>query len=626
MRNLNGFLKKILSILVLTSTLLLLKPLDKVFSQTTFDVNTQIDHSIMEDTITTTIYYTITTPDTPRVITYYTTTIPQENIKPDVYLSKESAKVEPTYHNRSGATDLVIDLHNAVVSKDSPITFKLVYTDKIPQGNLNLLSKINDTVTTSISISYPKILGEISWSSTPVSKVTSQSDRYEVQIDNPQSDKTSLSFGQSVMYEFTISRNLVNSSDQMYKSEIILPPNSSFQRIIIEKYSPQPNNSYKDSNGNYILQYELAPQSNLPISISGYIFMQENPTSKDAYLSTDKEEYWKISDSIEDIRFKKYLQKNGLIQESNFENISSLDEIKKELFYKLVHSYILERLVPNTLTLGSLTGGIRVGADTTLTTALDSTAEDYSDATIAIFRKFGVPARFVVGYITEISDYNPGGMYHNWIEYYDSTKQEWKILDPFLEDYSNISLLGRELPDHVALIYRNTDPNTPKLPFFGDNDLIIKPSSEKKEIEYKIESNIYLQTFNISDSHLRGYINIKNIGNSIIDSYEISKSNPAIEKYLDLVENSGKKMLLPQEDLDIYFNIPSKEIDSTIFSVIKGISDTSSSPDTYVETNLDIVATDARLRLLAQLISVLLYSLLFVPLYFLFIKLKKKYE
>lgn len=624
MKNLNGFLKKILLILVLTSTFLFLKPLLKTNSQSSFDVNTEINHSINGQEITTTIYYSITTPDTPRVITYYTTTIPQEDIKPSVFLSQESIKIEPTYHSRSGATDLVIDLKNAVVSKDSPITLKLVYINNLSKDSLSLLSKIKDTTTTRMSISYPKVLGEISWSSTPVTKVTSQGDRYEVEIDNPQADKTNISLGQSVMYKFTISRNLVNSSDQMYKSEIVLPPNNSFQRILIEEYTPKPNNSYKDSNGNYILQYVLAPQSNLPINITGYISMERNSHSKQTYLSTEREEYWKISDTIEDSRFKKYLQKNGLIQDSNFEDISSLDDNKKELFYKLVHSYILERLTPNTLTLGSLTGGIRVGADTTLTTAINSTAEDYSDATIAIFRKFGVPARFVVGYITEISDYNPGGMYHNWVEYFDSTKQEWEILDSFLEDYSSISLLKRELPDHVVLIYRNTNPNTPKLPFFGENDLLIKASSDDKKIEYKIESTIHLDTFNVADSHLKGHINIKNIGNSIIDSFEISKSNPAIEKYLDLVENSGKKILLPQEEMNIHFNIPSKEIDSTIFSVIKGFSDTSSTSDTYIETNLDIVSTDARLKLLAQLISILLYSLLFVPFYLLFVKLKKK--
>jgi hypothetical protein len=625
MRNLNGYLKKTLWILLIFSLFVLLKPNNRTLSQTTFDVKTEISHSIDKEIINTTIYYTISSSDTPRVITYYTTTVPQEDIKPEVYLSKDNQKIEPTYHSRKGATDIVIDLKNAVVSPESPLTLKLVYSQELLQGPLTLLSGIKDTQTTKMILSYPKELGDVTWSSTPITTTNTQGNISEVIIESPQAEKTNITFNSGVSYTFSISRNLLNSSDEMFKSEIILPPNTNSQRVIITDYSPKPNNSYKDSNGNYILQYELAPQSNLPVSVNGYLLMQPNETSLDTYLTTESQDYWKLSDSVEKIRLNKYLQKNGLIEDINFENISELDDSKKELFYKLVHSYTLERLQPNTLTIGSLTGGVRVGADATLTTSTDSTAEDYCDTIIAILREYGVPARFVIGYITDISDYNPGGMYSTWIEYYNLEERNWILLDPFLEDYMNISLVGRQLPDHVAIIYRNTNPNTPKLPYFGENDLIIKTSTEKQEIKYDIESRIHLLPFNISDSHLKGYINIKNIGNSIIDSIQISKSNPTIEQYLDMIENSGNKILLPQEEMNIYFNIPSQQIDSTIFSVVKGLSDTSQTEEKYVQTELDILKTDGRLKVLTQLISILLYSILFVPIYLLFIKLKKKY-
>lgn len=624
MRNLTGYLKK--TLLLFSSILLFSVSTSTILAQQeNFSFKTEIYHTWKDDTLTTTIYYTISTKDIPRVITYYTTTLLEENIKPQVILINKNKTLEPTYHSRNQATDIVLDLENTPVSKENPITLKMTYTKEFTEEKLSLLSSIQDTKTSKLTFTYPKDKGSIGWSSTPVTKIESKGNNYVVVIDNPQGEKTTFTLGREILYKFHITRNLINTSNNMFTSEILIPPNTTFQKIVLESFQPQPNRSYKDINGNYVLQYELAGDSNLTVDITGYIKMERGLELTGKQYSTITKEFWKLTSEEEKKRFNKFLTANNLKVDDGFDNINELkDNSEKELFYLLTYRYILSRLEPNTLTLGSLTGGVRLGATKALEALSPATAEDYSDSLIALLREYEVPSRFVIGYVTNISDYNPDGMYHTWVEFFDSTKGTWIVADPFLEDYSSTSLWRRDLPDHVAILYRYENPNTPKLPYYSENDFQIEKVGELPESKYSLEASLSFKPYSITDSHLRGSIAIKNTGNTVLDAFNIFKSNPDLTKYLDNIENSNSMILLPDDTGEIHFNIPSKDIDSNIFAVIKASSGTVETDEKYISSQFDIIAQNSDIDTFSKLISALMYIIISIPIYLILKKLQTK--
>ncbi|PKN02790.1 hypothetical protein CVU76_02050 [Candidatus Dojkabacteria bacterium HGW-Dojkabacteria-1] len=627
MKNLNGYLKRILLIFSIVFAFAIFQfPLNnKAQALDGFDIKSDFNHVWDGETISSTIYVTITTVSNPRVITFYTITIPQENLRPEVYSINKNIKLEPTYYNRKDATDMVIDLKNTVVSQENPVTLKLVFQTPYSSDNLSLISSIKDTSSRSFSFTYPKSFGEISWSSSPVTKITQKGENLEIETAPPQSLKVNISLGKKISYSFSISRNLINSTEEMISSEINIPPNTNTQKISLTEITPKPNKSYKDINGNYILQYEIAPQSNIEVSIKGNIEMDKTIYTKISTPNIENRSLWEIKNTDLEKRIQKFIKENLNTKESTIDDVYDMkDQSQQEILYRALYQFVIDNLEPNTLTIGSLAGSARLGGERALSEQAQSTSEDYADAIIAIYRKFKIPARLVIGYVTNISDYHPDGMYHYWAEYFDIEKKDWIQVDPFLEDYSNTSLWGRELYDHVTLLYRYDNPNNPKLSYFSENDFKISLNNETIEKKYELSTQIYLQPYKFIDSHLQGSVKVKNLGNTVIDRLEIVKSNPDISKYTDYIENNSTTLLLPEDTVDIKFNIPSLKIESPMYVVLRGYSGTQEIEGEYAETSIEYLENNLPIKILSKLMSILLYIVIAIPLYFLTKKLLNK--
>jgi hypothetical protein len=211
-------------------------------------------------------------------------------------LLNKNIKLEPTYYKRSGATDIIVDLENIVVSSDKPVSIKLTFSTNNTQDSLSLISSVNDTSTRSFSFIYPSKYGNISWSSTPIIKIVQNGENIEVQTASPQGNRVNITLGNQILYEFHISRNLLNSSGGMISSEISIPPNTNSQKISIESIEPRPDKTYMDINGNYIFQYEIASKSNIDVSINGYIEMGKSIYSNISIPNIETKTLWDIKD------------------------------------------------------------------------------------------------------------------------------------------------------------------------------------------------------------------------------------------------------------------------------------------------------------------------------------------
>ena len=617
MRNLNGYLKKILLISSILSVFIFFQSLisSNTYALEGFSIKSDFNHTWDGKNINSTIYITVSPTSSSRVITFYTITLPKENLKPEVYLLNKNSKLEPTYYNRRGATDIVVDLENTLASTDKPVSLKLTFTTPLEstEGNISLVSSVNDTESRSFSFTYPTKYGDVSWSSSPITKVTQKGENVEIETAPPQSDSVNISLGSEISYIFNISRNLINSSTEMISSEINLPPNTNTQRISIDSIQPKPDKSYKDIDGNYILQYEVAPQSNIEVSIKGYIKMNKTIYSDLSIPTIESRTLWDIKNSDLEKRISKYIKESINIDLDSIHSIS--DTQQQEVVYKTLYQFIIDNLEPNTLTIGSLTGSARLGGERALSEQAQSTSEDYADAVIALFRKYQIPARLVIGYVTDISEYHPDGMYHYWAEYMDIEKKDWIQIDPFLEDYSKTSLWGRNLSDHVTLLYRYDNPNTPKLSYYSENDFKISVNNEDYKYIDDISSDIYLKPYKYIDSHLQGSINIKNTGNTPIDRIDILKSNPDVAEYADHIENNSSILLLPEDSFEIKFNIPSLKIETPMYAVIKAYSGTKELEEKYIETGIELSEKTEYTKILSKIISAFLFMGIAAPIY-----------
>ncbi len=625
MRNLTGFLKRTLSTF---SILLFVFPFffnSNISAASDLEVFSSFHHDWDGNTLNTTIYLTLSTKSSSTVITYYTITIPEEEIIPEVFSVNRNSKLEPTIHKSKSGTDLVIDLKNTPIYPDKPVTLKITYSKLLSGNTISLVSSIGNTTTKEFSLSYPASLGDISWSSATVVNIDSKGDRILIQTEIPNTEKVKVSFGTEVVYKYSVKKSIVNSGEEIRISEISLPINNSNQHILIDKISPLPDKAYKDIDGNYILQYGVAPQSSIDINIEGYILMNKSVYPYEHNLDIEEISLWKITNTSLIRHINRYIKSYGLEIPETFSNIEDLKtQEEKALLYEAIYKYVIENLKPNTLSIGSLSGSERLGGQEVLLKQGESTTEDYIDSIISIYRYFKIPARFVIGYVSNISNYDSKGMYHYWAEYYDKENNDWVIVEPFLEDYSSTPLWKKNMKDHITLIYRYSDPNTPKLPFYTPEDFKVELIKEQPEITHDFSVELILQPYKISDPYMIGYINITNKGNTILDIFNISKSKPNLKEYVDYIENNSQIVLLPNQTYDIKFNIPAKEIEENLFTIIDALSGTTEIKGIYAEKDIQILTEYSNLQIFSKLISLLTYILISIPIYFISKRVKFK--
>lgn len=567
MRNLTGYLKKTLFLFSIFFILFSSKP---SYSAELFQVYTSFEHTLGNNIVNTKTLLQIRS-DAPRVISYYTASIPLPSLQVKC-TDASGSELNCTFYHRGSITDVLIDLKNSVVRPDSPLEIFLHYNTSFEEGApYSFSSQIADTTTSSVLIRYPKEKGEPAWTSDPIDNIRINGEYMETMINRPSYKSISMIFGERVTYSFDITKVFSNSSkDSNQTFEIYVPSDTNSQLIIWEEISPTPSTTIKDQDGNYIFKYIVAPEATIDCRIRGYIQKIDSLTSKEdpkLYL-TENTGYWSITNSTEFKRINTYLRRNGLEIEDGFSDISELGEPQKELFYKYVYRYVIERLsFPSDITLG-LVNETRLGANALTESSNDSTPIDYADFYIAILRKYNVPSRLVIGYISNITGYSSDGFYHHWVEYYDSNKENWVTADPFLEEYFSKPIFGSSFHDHITIIRRGKTAVAPKLSFYQENDFVVKSDSgEGVDPTFETSSELRFEKFKTTDRFLKGYIYITNTGNTTINNFSIKNSNISnIAKYVDPVNNLNSQIIIPKQSAHLQINIPNEEVQgSNIF-------------------------------------------------------------
>ena len=623
MRNLLGCFHKILYLFsILFLNFVFLQPINSVFAQEDLSIKSTFHHNWDGERLDTTIYLTLSTESASTVVTYLTVTIPQTEINPEIFSINRDKVLEHTTHKGKDSTDLVIDLEKSPLYKDKPITLRITYFKELTGNTISLLSGLNSTETKEFLFTYPSSIGEISWSSATILNQEDKGGNVKITTEIPNTDFVKIAFGEQITYSFDINKTLSNSSDTTIYSEVTLPINNSYQNIVISSINPLPDKAYKDIDGNYILQYSIVSQSAIDIKISGFIYMNKQDSNDSKEYIIEQNPLWKISNTSLIRHINRYVNTYGLNISDTFSDINELKPEEREIFYESIYHYVLEYLQPNVNSVGSLSGAERIGSEDILVKQGMSSNEEYADSIIALYRYYKIPARFVIGYLSNISNYDSEGIYHYWAEFYDQDKKDWVIVEPFFEDYSKTPLWSKEMKDHIALIYRYSNPFNPKLSFFSPQDFTLKLVEQAPVYTNKAKVDLVLSPFNISDPYLSGVINIKNNGNTILDSFTFKKSKPEISEYIDYIGNNQKILILPNQEYEIKFNIPFKEVEEDFFVVMDINSGVNTIKDIYVKKEIELVKSYSDLDIFSKLLSILIYIVSLAGIFFVYKKVK----
>lgn len=564
MKSLNGYLKKILSLISLCFFLSSFQIHKAQAQESDFNISTSFIHEIQNDRVDTKLTIHIRS-DITKVISFYTASINTKDISPKCMLI-DGEDLHCTKYNRTSITDVQFDLKNRVVKPDFPLEIVLTYSTPLNSKTaLGLPSSMLDAKTDDVTIIYPENMGKYRWASDSISSQKLVDGKYELLINNPSYKQISIFFTEKIQYKFSINRVFTNTTGSEPQTfELIVPSDTEIQSILWEQIEPLPNSTVMDEDGNYILKYIVKEGESIDCKISGYI-QKENPEKEDDYIPPyllKSSGYWEISDFSEIKRIHAFLKEKGVNTNGTITDIEILKKEQKQELYKYLYQYVIHRLETTKNVKLGIDNTIRSGTTSLIKNSSNANPIDYADFYMALLRYFSIPSRMVLGYVSNVTSYTTDGFYHYWIEYYDSTTNKWVSADPFMEEHLEHPLLGSPLNDHIVILKRGKSSVSPTLTFYSPLDFTISLANEthvEKVLELKAE--LSFEKYDITERQARAYMLTSNTGNVTISKISLRKSNLGnIRSYIDSVNNENSLILLPRQNSSIQLNIPHEKI------------------------------------------------------------------
>ncbi|MBI5465303.1 transglutaminase domain-containing protein [Candidatus Gottesmanbacteria bacterium] len=256
-----------------------------------------------------------------------------------------------------------------------------------------------------------------------------------------------IGFGDWQGFRFDLAYHLENSQMIPGTIDIALPPDTLYQKIILDKIDPPPSDIIVDEDGNWLAKYFLLPGQKQDIKVNGLaqIFL----TPRTDYPKEDSQQ----------IR-QKYLK-----SQKYWEQDEEINQLARELkIPEAIYNYVVSTLTYDYQRASGQTS--RLGAKQALLTPNKAICMEFTDLFIALSRAAGIPAREVDGYAyTSNSRLKPLSLLtdvlHSWPEYWDSQKNIWVQIDPTWGKTSLIDYFNRFDFNHLAFVKRGVDSTSP---------------------------------------------------------------------------------------------------------------------------------------------------------------------
>lgn len=330
-------------------------------------------------------------------------------------------------------------------------------------------------------------------------------------------------FGEEQKYNLDLSYHLINPNIYKVYTDIALPPDTLYQKVIMASIIPSPDLVFSDSDGNYMARYNLDAKAEKQIQFKGIAEIYALPRSE----------------------YKRHIQNQFEEQRQTLFNTQPLwkldnDSTVTSTSIKDHYDYVLKTLSYNFNRI--IKGNSRLGAASALKFPDQAVCTEYSDLLIASARQKGLYVREVQGFaFANEQELRPvqqeeSDILHSWVEYYDTIKKIWIPIDPTWQDTSGIDYFNSFDFNHIVFALHGKKANYPYpagsyKSSAGGRDIRIEPTTNILVERAKISGTISsLPLPNRGDSFTVD-LTVKNEGN--INLWDIPLSIKAENAIID---------------------------------------------------------------------------------------------
>lgn len=373
----------------------------------------------------------------------------------NVSITEDGKKLPSEVVTTNNQTSIGISFPDKVVGEEKTRTFQISFDNPdsaIVSGQVlevvvpKLQNDEQGFENVSVSIYTPIRFG----TPTRVTPTTYTSDVENNQVvtrfDSVQNHSIVALFGDTQLFDMTLRYNLENPHSSPRLTQVAIPPDTTFQRMVYRSFDPSPEKIEVDSDGNWIATYFLPANTLTVATVNAQAKVTLEPdfsvpipaVTKDL---TRERQYWEISDPV------------------------VVDATKNVQDARSAYEYVVETLSYNYDRLEVPI--IRLGGASALATPDQALCQEFTDSFIAISRAKDIPSRRVTGYAhTQNETLRPlsfvEDVLHAWPEYYDEQKKYWVPIDPTWENTSGgINYFDQFDLNHIVFAINGSDSQAP---------------------------------------------------------------------------------------------------------------------------------------------------------------------
>ena len=526
----------------------------------------------------------------------------------------DKGRIDVTLEKKNFNNELTINLTNPNTGKNSVNNIYIsFFQEKVFKeiGNIieGYIPTINDKEINSYQavIFLPKALGKKLSLSKPIPTLIKQNnDEIVISWDNVKEKTIYTIFAEEQYYDVRLVYQLKNNQVYPGYQLVAFLPETSYQKVYIDKIQPQPEMMFLDDDNNLMGKYLLLPQQSKEIIFEGKLIITNNGNFEK--INYDRKHI---------VNKKKYFLSQT--DDWQIKNIPAVDLSKPELIYQ----FIIEKLEYNYNKVGKINK--RSSPDEILANGANSICLDYTDLYVSLARENGINSRAIIGYgYSQEERLRPillrGDILHSWPEYFDDEKQIWRPVDPTWGDTSGIDYFSSLDFNHIAFVIlgKNSDKPLPAGMYKLDQQqkIFINPTSEKpkEKIVLKVEKLSFPKKILTNSENQIEFI-VKNLSNVYL--YDLPITFKSIE--LDFHWQNNIIDVLPplaQKEFNVKFT-PKKKYQNNL-NLVRGKVQLEINNNLYYQSEFTIVP-------LYFQVSVIFIALSFLSsIVFLAFKIKKR--
>lgn len=451
--------------------------------------------------------------------TNYTISVGSNKLE-KISASDESGVLPISKKTNTNTTTIEVTINDPSIGKDQAKDLTISYTNpdiieqngKIREINIPKLANANEIDTYTRRLIVPKSFPPPSITLPVPTSVEQLENSTVYTFTGHKSESITLFFGDHQLYEIDLSYTISNPTLTTTDTEIAIPPDTAYQKIYLEKITPEPIIIRLDNDGNWLAIYSLEPQQSLDINVSLIAKVTAKPSFQPPPITLDNltssQQYW----------------------ETTAPNIKSLANQLKDP--KNIYNYLVNNFVYSYSRVTK--GAKRLGASQAIINPTQAICTEFTDAFVALARSNNIPAREINGYAyTTNKNLRPLSLetdiLHAWPEYYNTATKTWIQIDPtWGHTTGGIDYFSKLDFNHITFVIHGQESSYPypagaykKSP--NKKDINVKISTqEPKEIQ-DVKTAILTQASSAITTEK--VAKITNKGNTSLINYQVMTEN-----------------------------------------------------------------------------------------------------